>query len=155
MTGSNFVSTLDEQDQIVLKEFSMWCTSCLERIYIWNVNVIVYLQVTNTVTFFFSVDQIIIEKRRNSQWTSTRMHSSRMRTARMLLYGGVSLTETPLDRDPLPLWTDRHLWKQPSQTSFVGGKNTLSRVRLIFWMILTTSLKTLSCHCVRAKRRNC
>ena len=59
--------------------------------------------------FFFSVDQIIIEKRRNSQWTSTRMQSSRMRSARMLLYGGVSLTETPLDRDPLPLWTDRHL----------------------------------------------
>ena len=30
------------------------------------------------------------------------MHSSRMRTARSLLYGGVSLIETPfLDRDPL------------------------------------------------------
>ena len=57
------------------------------------------------------------------------MHSSRMRTARSLPYGGVvSVTETPqtdrdppqqtetppTDRDPwteteTPLWTDRHL----------------------------------------------
>ena len=32
--------------------------------------------------------------------TSTRVHSSRMRTARSLPYRGISLTETPLDRQP-------------------------------------------------------
>ena len=44
------------------------------------------------------------------------MHSSRMCTARSLPYGGVSLTETPLNRDPLdrdrPLPVDRQTpWK--------------------------------------------
>ena len=68
-----------------------------------------------------------------------------MRTARSLPYGGVvSVTETPLDRDPpdrdpfdrqrppqqtetpgqrpRPPWTDRHLWKHNfRQTSFAGS----------------------------------
>ena len=38
------------------------------------------------------------------------MHSSRVRTARALPYGGVSLTETPRQTTPLrkPPWTELH-----------------------------------------------
>ena len=52
------------------------------------------------------------------QWTAnkTRMHSSRMRTTRSLPYWGVSLTQTPLDRDPpgqRPSPEQRPLWQRP------------------------------------------
>ena len=49
----------------------------------------------------------------NQKWNGTRMHSSRMLTARSLpsegsLSGGASLTQTPLERDPYP-WTETPL----------------------------------------------
>ena len=51
----------------------------------------------------------------------TRMHSSRMGTTRMLLYGGPP-TETPLDRHP-PVDRQTSVKTLPSQTWFAGGKN--------------------------------
>ena len=46
------------------------------------------------------------------------MHSSRMCTARTLQYGGVSLTETPLERDPP---CEHH--RQVPCRNFVAGGN--------------------------------
>ena len=80
----------------------------------------------------------------NKEIFLTRMHSSRMRTARPLpCRGGSNWTETPLDRDPPPLdrdpprqrppwtetrpgqipplWTDRHLWNYYLTRNFVYG----------------------------------
>ena len=59
----------------------------------------------------------------------TRMHSSRIHPARMLPYGGHLpdyLTETPLDRDPSPLWTEWHTGVTtlpPPPRNFVVGGN--------------------------------
>ena len=66
----------------------------------------------------------------------TRIHSCRMRTARFLPYRGVSLTQTPLDRDPPPTETPRQRspWidppdRDPSETPPPRGQiNTCENI---------------------------
>ena len=91
-------------------------------------------------------------------WSITRMHSSRMCTTRSLPYGGslsrgVSLIETPLDRDPLdrdpldrdPLDRDRKwhhtetrsdIIQRPLLTEWYMQVKTLPCPKLRLWAII-------------------
>ena len=60
----------------------------------------------------------------------TRMHSSRMRTARSLPYGEVSLTEIPRDRDR---WTETPLTETPMERDPPGQRRPWS---CYLWCIL-------------------
>ena len=74
-------------------------------------------------------------------YIETRMYSSRMRTARTVQ--GVSSDRNPLDREPPPPWTYKHLWKHNLRKLRLRAVTKLNEFRLnlevdLHWLIANT-----------------
>ena len=87
-----------KDESLVLK----WTKCHIDILFLWS------LQWTNTIEIDVRCvchrKDIYLNAQYSPDWIHgvTRMHSSRMRTTRSLPYGGVSLTENPVDRVPHP-----------------------------------------------------